>query len=65
MSTQYYPVTSHPIETLLTWVKSGEIARRHLVHEAARFEGIDTTVETTTERMQEYCIALITAPVTW
>jgi hypothetical protein len=26
MSTQRYPVTPHPIETLLTWVKSGEIA---------------------------------------
>lgn len=26
MSTQRYSVTSHPIETLLTWVKSGEIA---------------------------------------
>lgn len=27
MSTQRYSVTPHPIETLLTWVKSGEIAR--------------------------------------
>jgi uncharacterized protein with ParB-like and HNH nuclease domain len=26
MSAQQYSVTSHPIETLLTWVKSGEIA---------------------------------------
>src|SRR4030095_2674902 len=26
MSTQRYSVTPHPIETLLTWVKSGEIA---------------------------------------
>ena len=26
MSTQRYTVTPHPIETLLTWVKSGEIA---------------------------------------
>ncbi len=26
MATQRYSVTSHPIETLLTWVKSGEIA---------------------------------------
>jgi uncharacterized protein with ParB-like and HNH nuclease domain len=26
MSTQGYSVTPHPIETLLTWVKSGEIA---------------------------------------
>ena len=26
MATQHYSVTPHPIETLLTWVKSGEIA---------------------------------------
>ena len=26
MFTQRYSVTPHPIETLLTWVKSGEIA---------------------------------------
>ena len=26
MSTQRYSVTPHPIETILTWVKSGEIA---------------------------------------
>ena len=26
MATQRYTVTPHPIETLLTWVKSGEIA---------------------------------------
>src|SRR3984957_856440 len=26
MSTQRYSVTPHPVETLLTWVKSGEIA---------------------------------------
>jgi hypothetical protein len=26
MSTQRYSVTLHPVETLLTWVKSGEIA---------------------------------------
>ncbi len=26
MATQRYSVTQHPIETLLTWVKSGEIA---------------------------------------
>jgi hypothetical protein len=26
MSTQRYSVTTHPIEALLTWVKSGEIA---------------------------------------
>ena len=26
MSAQRYSVTPHPIETLLTWVKSGEIA---------------------------------------
>ena len=26
MSTQRYSVTPHPIETLLTWVQSGEIA---------------------------------------
>ena len=34
MSPQQYAVTQHPIETLLTWVKSGEIAipelKRHL-----------------------------------
>ena len=28
MATQRYSVTPHPIETLLTWVKSGEIAMR-------------------------------------
>ncbi|MGH7494893.1 MAG: hypothetical protein ACREOO_21180 [bacterium] len=26
MATQRYTVTPHPIETLLTWVKSGEVA---------------------------------------
>ena len=26
MATQRYSVTPHPIDTLLTWVKSGEIA---------------------------------------
>ena len=30
MATQRYSVTPHPIETLLTWVKSGEIASHGL-----------------------------------
>lgn len=40
MSTQRYTVTPHPIETLLTWVKSGEIAipeiQRPFVWEATK-----------------------------
>ena len=40
MSTQRYSVTPHPIETLLTWVKSGEIAipeiQRPFVREAVK-----------------------------
>jgi hypothetical protein len=32
MSTQRYSVTPHPIETLLTWVKSGEIAIPEIQH---------------------------------
>jgi hypothetical protein len=40
MSTQRYSVTPHPIETLLTWVKSGEIAipeiQRPFVWEATK-----------------------------
>lgn len=40
MSTQRYSVTPHPIETLLTWVKSGEIAipeiQRPFVWEAVK-----------------------------
>ena len=40
MSTQRYSVTPHPIDTLLTWVKSGEIAipeiQRPFVWEATK-----------------------------
>ena len=42
MSTQRYSVSPHPIETLLTWVKSGEIAipeiQRPFVWEATQVE---------------------------
>lgn len=44
MSTQRYSVTPHPIETLLTWVKSGEIAipeiQRPFVWEATKVRNI-------------------------
>lgn len=44
MSTQRYSVTPHPIETLLTWVKSGEIAipeiQRPFVWEAAKVRNL-------------------------
>lgn len=44
MSTQRYGVTSHPIETLLTWVKSGEIAvpeiQRPFVWEAIKVRNL-------------------------
>jgi hypothetical protein len=44
MSTQRYSVTSHPIETLLTWVKSGEIAipeiQRPFVWEATKVRNL-------------------------
>jgi uncharacterized protein with ParB-like and HNH nuclease domain len=44
MSTQRYSVTPHPIETLLTWVKSGEIAipeiQRPFVWEATRVRNL-------------------------
>ncbi|WP_371323896.1 DUF262 domain-containing protein [Dechloromonas sp. ZY10] len=44
MATQRYSVTPHPIETLLTWVKSGEIAipeiQRPFVWEATRVRNL-------------------------
>lgn len=44
MSTQRYSVTPHPVETLLTWVKSGEIAipeiQRPFVWEATRVRNL-------------------------
>ena len=44
MSTQRYTVTPHPIDTLLTWVKSGEIAipeiQRPFVWEATRVRNL-------------------------
>jgi hypothetical protein len=44
MSTQKYSVTPHPIETLLTWVKSGEIAipeiQRPFVWEAIKVRNL-------------------------
>lgn len=44
MSTQRYSVTPHPIETLLTWIKSGEIAipeiQRPFVWEATKVRNL-------------------------
>jgi hypothetical protein len=44
MATQRYTVTPHPIDTLLTWVKSGEIAipeiQRPFVWEATQVRGL-------------------------
>ncbi|ADI30168.1 GmrSD restriction endonuclease domain-containing protein [Methylotenera versatilis] len=44
MSTQRYTVTPHPVETLLTWVKSGEIAipeiQRPFVWEATKVRNL-------------------------
>src|SRR5438552_10518338 len=44
MSTQRYSVTPHPIETLLTWVKYGEIAipeiQRHFVWDATKVRNL-------------------------
>jgi uncharacterized protein with ParB-like and HNH nuclease domain len=44
MSTQRYSVTPHPIETLLTWVKSGEVAipefQRPCVWEATKVRNL-------------------------
>jgi hypothetical protein len=44
MSTQRYSVTPHPIETLLTWVKSGEVAipeiQRPFVWEATKVRNL-------------------------
>jgi uncharacterized protein with ParB-like and HNH nuclease domain len=44
MTTQRYSVTPHPIETLLTWVKSGEIAipeiQRPFVWEATKVRNL-------------------------
>src|SRR5215510_14032628 len=44
MSTQRYSVTPHPIETLLTWVKSGDIAipeiQRPFVWEATKVRNL-------------------------
>src|SRR5208337_512144 len=44
MATQRYTVTPHPIETLLTWVKSGEIAipeiQRPFVWEATKVRNL-------------------------
>jgi len=44
MSTQRYSVTPHPIETILTWIKSGEIAipeiQRPFVWEATKVRNL-------------------------
>src|SRR6202167_1712261 len=44
MSTQRYSVTPHPIDTILTWVKSGEIAipeiQRPFVWEASKVRNL-------------------------
>lgn len=44
MATQLYSVTPHPIDTLLTWVKSGEIAipeiQRPFVWEATKVHNL-------------------------
>src|SRR5262249_4849573 len=44
MATQRYSVTPHPVETLLTWVKSGEIAipeiQRPFVWEATKVRNL-------------------------
>ena len=44
MATQRYSVTPHPIDTLLTWVKSGEIAipeiQRPFVWEATKVRNL-------------------------
>ena len=44
MATQRYSITPHPIETLLTWVKSGEIAipefQRPFVWEATKVRNL-------------------------
>jgi hypothetical protein len=44
MATQRYSVTPHPIETLLTWVKSGKIAipeiQRPFVRDAAKVRNL-------------------------
>lgn len=44
MATQRYSVTPHSIETLLTWVKSGEIAipeiQRSFVWEATKVRNL-------------------------
>jgi hypothetical protein len=44
MATQRYSVTPHPMETLLTWVKSGEIAipeiQRPFVWEATKVRNL-------------------------
>src|SRR5688500_10824816 len=44
MTSQRYSVTPHPVETLLTWVKSGEIAipeiQRPFVWEAAKVRNL-------------------------
>ena len=44
MATQRYSVTPHPIETLLTWVKSGEVAipeiQRPFVLEATKVRNL-------------------------
>ncbi len=65
MPTQRYFVTPHPIETLPTWAKSGEVPMRPFVHETAGVEGMAATVEMFTERLQEHRTLLITAAVTW
>ncbi len=44
MTTQRYSVTPHPVDTLLTWVKSGEIAipeiQRPFVWDATRVRNL-------------------------
>lgn len=69
MSTQRYSVTPHPIETFLTWVKSGEFAipqiQRPFAHGTARIEGMASKVETLALREQVHRGMVIIAALAW
>ena len=55
MDTQQYSVTPHPMETLLTWVKSGEIAIRETAQSDINIGIGDKVQDACFEELFEQC----------
>ena len=66
MATQRYSVTPHPIETLLTWVKSGEIAipeiQRPFVWDATKVRNLLDSLYQGYRRLPRSCRATCRNP---